>query len=110
MGTIPNHHALLILASLAEADRHGYAIKKDIVDRTGGDVRLGSTTLYRTLGQLLDAGLIEEARARPAPQLDDERRRYFHITAAGRRELAAERRLLERVLVAVRPTLAPRER
>jgi DNA-binding PadR family transcriptional regulator len=110
MGTIPNHNALLILASLAEADRHGYAIKKDIVDRTGGDVRLGSTTLYRTLGQLLDAGLIEEARARPAPQLDDERRRYFHITAAGRRELAAERRLLERVLVAVRPTLAPRER
>ena len=73
-------------------------------------MRLGSTTLYRTLGQLLDAGLIEEARARPAPQLDDERRRYFHITAAGRRELAAERRLLERVLVAVRPTLAPRER
>ena len=110
MGTIPNHNALLILASLAEADRHGYAIKKDIVDRTGGDVRLGSTTLYRTLGQLLDAGLIEDARARPAPQLDDERRRYFHITAAGRRELAAERRLLERVLVAVRPTLAPRER
>ena len=110
MAVTPNHNALLILASLADADRHGYAIKKDVVERTGGEVRLGSTTLYRLLGQLLDAGLIEEARTRPAPQLDDERRRYFHITAAGRRALAAELRLLERVLTAVRPALAPRGR
>jgi DNA-binding PadR family transcriptional regulator len=102
--------ALLILASLADADRHGYAIKKDITERGGGEVRLGSTTLYRLLGQLLDEGLIEEARSRPAPQLDDERRRYFHITAAGRRALAAEAKLLERVLLAVRPALAPRGR
>ena len=110
MAPNPNHNALLILASLADADRHGYAIKKDVVERTGGDVRLGSTTLYRLLGQLLDGGLIEEAKTRPAPQLDDERRRYFHITAAGRRALAAELRLLERVLTAVRPALAPRPR
>ena len=110
MGTTPNHNALLILGSLADADRHGYAIKKDILDRTGGEVRLGSTTLYRLLGQLLDEGLIEEARTRPAPQLDDERRRYFHLTAAGRRALAAEMRILERVLLAVRPALAPRSR
>ena len=110
MAVTPNHSALLILASLADADRHGYAIKKDVVDRTGGEVRLGSTTLYRLLGQLLDTGLIEEAKTRPAPQLDDERRRYFHITAAGRRALAAELRILERVLTAVRPALAPRPR
>jgi len=110
MGKTPNHNALLILSSLGDADRHGYAIKKDIAERTGREVRLGSTTLYRLLGQLLDAGLIEEARTRPAPQLDDERRRYFHITAACRRALAAELRLLERVLTAVRPTLAPRAR
>jgi DNA-binding PadR family transcriptional regulator len=105
-----NHNALLILSSLADADRHGYAIKKDIAERTGGEVRLGSTTLYRLLGQLLDAGLIEDAKSRPAPQLDDERRRYFHITAAGRRALAAELRVLERVLTAVRPALAQRAR
>lgn len=105
-----NHNALLILSSLADADRHGYAIKKDIAERTGGEVRLGSTTLYRLLGQLLDAGLIEEAKSRPAPQLDDERRRYFHITVAGRRALAAELRVLERVLTAVRPALAQRAR
>ena len=78
--TSPSYHALLILGSLADADRHGYAIRKDVAERSGGDVRLGSTTLYRMLGQLLDEGLIEEARSRPAPQLDDERRRYFHIT------------------------------
>ena len=110
MASNPNHHALLILASLADADRHGYAIKKDVVERTGGELRLGSTTLYRLLGQLLDAGLIEEAKTRPAPQLDDERRRYFHITPAGRRALAAELRLLERVVTAIRPALAQRPR
>jgi DNA-binding PadR family transcriptional regulator len=110
MAPSPSYNALLILASLAEADRHGYAIKKDVADRSGGDVRLGSTTLYRLLGQLLDEGLIEEARTRPAPQLDDERRRYFHLTGAGKRALAAEMRRLERVLTAVRPALAPRGR
>ena len=102
MGTVSSPHTVLILASLHDSARHGYAIKKDIAERTGGDVRLGSTTLYRLLGQLLDDGLIEEQRARPAPALDDERRRYYGITAAGRRALAAELRRLERVLVAAR--------
>jgi DNA-binding PadR family transcriptional regulator len=110
MGRAPSYHSLLILASLADADRHGYAIKKDVHERSGGEVKLGSTTLYRLLGQLLDEGLIEEARTRPAPQLDDERRRYFQLTPAGKRALAAEMRRLERVLMAVRPALAPRGR
>lgn len=110
MGTTPSYNALLILASLAEGDRHGYAIKKDIAERSGGHVRLGSTTLYRLLGQLLDDGLIEESAARPPSELDDERRRYFRITAAGRQSLLHEARLLERVLMAVRPALAPRGR
>jgi DNA-binding PadR family transcriptional regulator len=110
MGTTPSYNALLILASLVDADRHGYAIRKDVTERSGGGVRLGSTTLYRLLGQLLDDGLIEEARSRPAPQLDDERRRYFHITAAGRRALAAALRRLERVLLAAKPALESRGR
>jgi DNA-binding PadR family transcriptional regulator len=104
MGRSPSHHAVLILSSLADDRRHGYAIKKDIAVRTGGDVRLGSTTLYRLLGQLLDDGLIEEDGSRPSPALDDERRRYYRITPAGRRALAAELMRLERVLVAARPT------
>ena len=110
MGTGLSYNALLILGSLAEADRHGYAIRKDVAERSGGDARLGSTTLYRILGHLLDERLIEEARGRPAPRLDDERRRYYHIAPAGRRALAAELKRLERVLLAVKPALAPRSR
>ena len=83
--------AMLILSSLADGDRHGYAIRKDIARRTGEDVRLGLTTLYRLLKQLLDGGLVEESEHRPAPALDDERRRYYRITAAGRRVLASHR-------------------
>src|SRR3954466_13042896 len=110
MGKTPPYNAVLILASLADADRHGYAIRKDIAERSAGEARLGSTTLYRVLGQLLDEGLIEEARSRPAPQLDDERRRYFHITAAGRRTLAAELRGREGVRLAAGPACEPRSR
>jgi DNA-binding PadR family transcriptional regulator len=94
--------ALLVLASVADGDRHGYAIRKDVVQRTGGEVRLGSATLYRLLGQLLEDGLLAESDYRPAPELDDERRRYYRITASGRRALTAELRRFERLLAAAR--------
>ena len=110
MASDSSPRSLLILASLAEGERHGYAIKKDVAARTGGVVRLGSTTLYRLLGQLLDDGLIEESDERPAAHLDDERRRYYRITAPGRRSLAAELRRLERLVLAARPSLAARSR
>ena len=96
-------NAVLILSSLAEGERHGYAIRKDIERRTGDDVRLGVTTLYRLLKQLLDGGLVEESDHRPARALDDERRRYYRITTAGRRALTSEIRRMERVLAAARP-------
>jgi DNA-binding PadR family transcriptional regulator len=95
--------AVLVLSSLSEAARHGYALKKDVSDRSGGDVSPGATSLYRTVWQLLDDGLIAESRDRPAPHHDDERRRYFQITAAGRRALAAELARLDRLLAAARP-------
>lgn len=95
--------AVLILSSLEEASRHAYALKKDVKDRSGGDVAPGATSLYRTVWQLLDEGLIAESRSRPAPHHDDERRRYFQITAAGRRALAAELGRLERLIAAVKP-------
>jgi DNA-binding PadR family transcriptional regulator len=95
--------AVLVLSSLAEATRHGYALKKDVKDRSGGDVAPGATSLYRTVWQLLGDGLIAESRDRPAPHHDDERRRYFQITAAGRRALTAERARLERLVAAARP-------
>jgi DNA-binding PadR family transcriptional regulator len=95
--------AVLVLSSLSEADRHGYNLKKDVRDRSGGDVAPGATSLYRALWQLEADGLIAESDDRPAPHHDDERRRYFKITAAGRRVLAVERARLERLVVAARP-------
>jgi DNA-binding PadR family transcriptional regulator len=95
-------NAVLILATLADGYRHGYAIRRDVEDRTDGAVRLGVTTLYRLLRQLLVAGYVEESERRPAPQFDDERRRYFAITPAGRRALRAELVRLERVLAAAK--------
>lgn len=99
------HAAVLMLSSLADGPRHGYAIRKDIARRSDGEITLGATTLYRLLKQLLDDGLVEESDARPAPELDDERRRYFRITAAGRRALAAEITRLEKVLAAARGSI-----
>ena len=99
----PPTNAVLILATLADGYRHGYAIRRDVESRTEGAVRIGVTTLYRILRQLLAAGLVEESARRPSPQFDDERRRYFSITAAGRRALRSELRKFELVLAAARP-------
>ena len=97
---------VLILSSLAEAARHGYNLKKDVKARSGGDVAPGATSLYRTLWQLQEDGLIAESDNRPAPQHDDERRRYFEITTAGRRALKGELARLERLIAAARPKRA----
>ena len=103
-------NSLLILATLSDGYRHGYAIRKDVEARTDGAVRLGVTTLYRLPRQLLAAGLVEESSRRRAPQFDDERRRYFSITPRGRHTLKAELQRMERVLAAVRPTVTPKVR
>jgi DNA-binding PadR family transcriptional regulator len=95
--------AALVLSSLAEEPRHGYGLKKNVRDRSGGDVAPGATSLYRTVWQLCDDGLIAETTRRPPTDVDDERRRYFQITPAGRRALAAEIGRLGRLLEAVRP-------
>jgi len=84
-----------ILMVLADDDRHGYAIIQAIADRTGGRVRIGPATLYRSLQRMLEDGLVEERRERPAPDEDDERRRYYAVSDLGRRVLAAETRRLE---------------
>lgn len=92
----------LILLSLAEGERHGYALKKGVRERTRGQLELGPATLYRSLHQLQQAGLIEESDRRPAPELDDERRRYYRITPAGRRLAGAEARRLADLVGAAR--------
>src|SRR5574338_195865 len=90
-----------ILLSLADEDRHGYAIILDVASRTRGAVKLSAGTLYRSIQRMLEHGLIIEVEERPAPELDDERRRYYRITEYGEMVARAEaRRLSELVRLA----------
>jgi DNA-binding PadR family transcriptional regulator len=79
-----------ILLSLAEGERHGYALKREIAARTDGRMRLGPGVLYGSIAKMQEQGLIEESDDRPDPHLDDERRRYYRITAFGRKVAHAE--------------------
>jgi DNA-binding PadR family transcriptional regulator len=79
-----------ILLSLGEGERHGYALRREIAQRTGGRLKLGAGVLYGSINKMLELGLIEESDDRPDPHLDDERRRYYRITAYGRKVAQAE--------------------
>ena len=92
-----------VLVSLGDADRHGYAIIKDIAERTEGEVRLGAGTLYAIVKRLLDDGLIVELPGSSADS-DDQRRRYYRLTALGRRVARAEVERLEHAAALARST------
>jgi len=97
-----------ILVALSDEDRHGYAIMQDVAARTSGAVKLSAGTLYRSVQRMLDQGLISEVSARPAPEMDDERRRYYRITPFGRSVAKAEaRRLAEMLKLARASGFAP---
>lgn len=97
-----------ILMALAGDDRHGYAIIQDIAARTDGALKLSAGTLYRSIQRMLEQGLIVETNERPAPELDDERRRYYRITAYGLKVARAEaRRLADLVRLARASGFAP---
>ena len=81
---------LHILLALADGERHGYGIMREVEDRTGGEVRLGPGTLYGAIKRMLADGLVEESGERPDPKMDDQRRRYYRITDLGRRVAGAE--------------------
>ena len=81
-----------ILIAVADEDRHGYAIIQDVAARTGGELKLSAGTLYRSIQRMLDQGLIAETSTRPAPEFDDERRRYYRITPFGVAVARAEAR------------------
>jgi DNA-binding PadR family transcriptional regulator len=81
---------LNILLAVADEERHGYAIMREVEERTGGKTRLGPGTLYGSIKRMLADGLIEESDERPDPALDDQRRRYYRITDFGRRVAGAE--------------------
>ena len=87
-----------ILLAVAEEDRHGYAIIQEVEARTGGALKLSAGTLYRSIQRMLEQGLILETRDRPAPEDDDERRRYYRITPLGTATARAETRRLQQLV------------
>jgi DNA-binding PadR family transcriptional regulator len=91
-----------ILLALADGDKHGYAIMKDVEAQTAGHLKLGAGTLYGTIKRLLAAGLIAEVDERPDPELDDERRRYYRLTASGRQLARQENQRLTQAVKAAR--------
>src|SRR5688500_2605714 len=100
-----------ILVSLADGERHGYAIMQDIGSHHERGRRMGPGTLYRSIERLIEQDLIVEAVSRPRGDLDDERRRYYRITDSGRRAAEAEaRRVAELVALAQAKRLLPKVR
>jgi DNA-binding PadR family transcriptional regulator len=79
-----------ILVSLVGGEQHGYGVMQEVLERTEGKVRLWPATLYGSLKQLIDYGLIIESGERPAPEFDDARRRYYKLTSLGKRVLDLE--------------------
>jgi DNA-binding PadR family transcriptional regulator len=98
-----------ILVSIADQERHGYAIMQDVHARTDGQLRLGPGTLYGSIKRLLHDGLIEELDERPDPENDDVRRRYYRITPRGRKAAIEEASRLAKLLRQARASgLAPK--
>ena len=87
-----------VLIALADGEKHGYAILKEVARRTGRKVRLGPATLYTIVRRFLADGLLAESAERPDPALDDERRRYYRLTEFGRQVAAAEAQRMETAL------------
>lgn len=91
-----------IMLTLAGGEQHGYGIMQEVLQRSGGKVRLWPATLYGSIKRLIEAGLIEESDERPAPELDDARRRYYRLTALGKRVLDAECDRLQELVNTIR--------
>jgi DNA-binding PadR family transcriptional regulator len=90
-----------ILISLAGGEQHGYGIMQDVLERSGGKVRLWPATLYGSLKRLIENGLIVESGTRPAPEFDDARRRYYKLTPLGQRVLDLESQRLQDLVSAL---------
>jgi DNA-binding PadR family transcriptional regulator len=90
--------AFQILLSLADGDLHGYGIMRQVAEQTSGSIRLGPGTLYSSIQSLLEEKLIEEADLREDAKLGQERRRYYRLTAAGRKLACSEAERLAGIL------------
>jgi DNA-binding PadR family transcriptional regulator len=91
-----------VLLALADSDKHGYAILKEVAEQTAGEVQLSTGTLYGIIKRLLADGLIVELRKRPVVEDDDQRRRYYRLTDAGRELAVAEAVRMEKLLARAR--------
>jgi DNA-binding PadR family transcriptional regulator len=91
-----------VLLALADGEKHGYVISKEIARRTNDEVRLSAGTLYGIIKRLLEDGFIEESEDRPDFSLDDQRRRYYRLTKLGSALAEAEAERMERVLAMAR--------
>ncbi len=92
--SVPVFH---ILVSLSEAEAHGYGIIQAVVRLTDGEVSLSTSTLYGAIKRMLRDQLIEESEMRPAPDLDDQRRKYYRISDFGRQVADLEAKRIHRV-------------
>lgn len=95
--------AMYVLLAIGPEERHGYAVMHEVRRITGGAVRLGPGAIYTNIKRLLADGLIEECDERPDPELDDQRRRYYRLTALGRAVAASEVRRLDSLVRSARP-------
>jgi len=95
--------AVHVLFAIGPEERHGYAIMAEVARITDGAIRLGPGAVYTTIRRLLDDGLIAESDERRDPDLDDQRRRYYRLTALGRAVAASEVRRFETLVQATRP-------
>lgn len=105
--------AFNVLIALGNEDRHGYAIIKEIEERSEGTLTVRSGTLYTALQRLQESGLVEESGDRPAPDRDDKRRRYYRITELGRDVVGLEVERLGTLIDAARDkqlVVAPQRR
>jgi DNA-binding PadR family transcriptional regulator len=91
-----------IVLALGDDELHGYAIMREVRRRSGGRRLLPPGTLYRSLRQMQEKGLLEESEERPDPDLDDQRRRYYRLTDLGRKVAVAEVQRLEGLVRAAR--------
>jgi DNA-binding PadR family transcriptional regulator len=91
-----------ILLALADGEKHGYAIMKDVESQTSGRLKMGPGTLYGSIKRMLAAGLIEETDERPDPALDDERRRYYRLSPQGKSLVVVESQRLAQIVQVAR--------
>ena len=89
-----------ILLSLADGERHGYAIMQDVAASAGE--QMGPGTLYGAIKRLLVSRWIEEAEERPDPKLDDQRRRYYRLTANGQQVMESEAQRMAKLVALAR--------